>query len=72
MWEPKSVNDVKGVPEFAKQQLDVYLKSATKWLNEKYPDSIKKSSKWGIRHEMKEGNVYIYYKTDGFTRKYLV
>ena len=72
MWEPKSINDVEGVPQEAKHQIDVYMKSATKWLNNKYPESIRKASKWGIKHEMKDGNIYIHYKTDGFTRKYLV
>lgn len=72
MWLPKSVNDIEGVPQKAKHQLDVYMKSATKFLKEKYPEKIRKASAWGIYHEMKDNNIYIYYKTDGFTRKYLV
>jgi hypothetical protein len=72
-WEPSTAKDVESVSERTRNDIHVYLLSAEKLLDRKYPKAIKQGSLYGISHSMNEdGTITIYYKNDGFVRKYLV
>jgi len=73
LWEPKSISDVKHISHQSRHQIHSYLKSAEDWLKQKYPDTIRDSSKWNIHHEIdNDGFITIYYKTNGYIKKYIV